>query len=164
MSISRPFKKSTTKITLEKKFNVSLTILNFLPLNHLRHFGIFDLFWFVGAIKFSVEVIERDSKSLKKVFESALRCAGSFSGQKLIISQFSSFWASFAQNLRIFFICFLHFLNQRCRKHTSLRLLSFTNRFLQILIFEKFRYFFRFSTYMVPTDTSYQSYSFLRAW
>ena len=54
-----------------KKINVSPTILIFLPLNHLRHFGIFDLFWFVGAIKFSVEVIERDSKSLKKVFEGA---------------------------------------------------------------------------------------------
>ena len=41
-----------------KKINDSSTILIFLPLNHLRHFGIFDLLAFVGAIQFSVEEIE----------------------------------------------------------------------------------------------------------
>ena len=41
-----------------KKINVSSTILIFLPLNHLRYFGIFDLLGFVGAIQFSVEEIE----------------------------------------------------------------------------------------------------------
>ena len=33
-----------------KKFQVSRPILNFLPLNHFRHFSIFGLLGFVGAI------------------------------------------------------------------------------------------------------------------
>ena len=48
---------------LRRKIHVSPTILNFLPLNHLRHFGIFDLFGFVKAIQFLVHRIEEDPKS-----------------------------------------------------------------------------------------------------
>ena len=33
-----------------KKFQVSRPVLNFLPLNHFRHFSIFGLLGFVGAI------------------------------------------------------------------------------------------------------------------
>ena len=76
--------ESTTKITLGKNISCLSDDFEFLPLNHLRHFRIFDLLEFVWAIQFSVDVIDRDSKSLKKVFESALTCAV-FLGQNFSI-------------------------------------------------------------------------------
>ena len=67
LSISRPFTKSTTKVTLAIKINVSPTILIFLPLNHLRHFGIFDLLGLVGAIQFSDRARLKEFKKFLKV-------------------------------------------------------------------------------------------------
>ena len=115
LSISRPFTISTIKITLEKKINVSSTILIFLPLNHLRHFGIFDLLGFVGAIQFSVEEIEWDAKSFKKFLKVRW-------GQKLIFCNFRVFESHLLKILQIFLIFCCVSLIQRIRKHTSLRL------------------------------------------
>ena len=50
-----------------KKINVSPTILIFLPLNHLRHFGIFDLLGLVGAIQFSDRARLKEFKKFLKV-------------------------------------------------------------------------------------------------
>ena len=63
--------------------------------------------------------IERDLKSLKSFW----RCAEVF-------LQFSSFWASFAENFTNFFSCVS--LIQRSRKHTCLRLLrQFSNKLIR---------------------------------
>ena len=108
-----------------KKINDSSTILIFLPLNHLRHFGIFDLLGFVGAIQFSVEEIKWDAKSFKKFLKVRW-------GQKLIFCNFRVFESHLLKILQIFVIICCVSLLQRSRKHTSLRLLrKFSNKLIR---------------------------------
>ena len=59
-----------------KNFSCVSSDFKFFPLNHLRHFGIFGRSGFVSFWPDRARLKEL----FKKVFESALRCAGCFSG------------------------------------------------------------------------------------
>ena len=111
----------------------------------------------MNFFQFLVDRIEQ-----KKVFKSALWCAGWFSGQKLFFfAIFSSFWASFTKNFTFFFCVFWF---QRTRKYTSLNFFRFKIHFYEFWFLRNFDIFFdnrkNFSTCSVPISTR-KSFSIL---